>query len=205
MKLLFVHGWSNNAAIWDETANRLPSYDFDRIDFGYFGPEKIVDTDDEPVIAVGHSLGVLWLLTQYSGPLKGLVSIAGFDNFAAHINPTLIQAMQMGLMRRPERTLQDFWQRCGGGPTVDLADANIERLNAGLDALQKWDGRERHLNLNVPILALAARDDQVVHEQMSKAIWEPEILRWVNEGTHSLPLTKPDWCADEIDKFAKNI
>lgn len=205
MTILLVHGWGYDAGVWDAVAEALPGHDIVRADFGYFGEEEIPQGFPEPILAVGHSLGTLWLLTQKEYPLKGFMSIAGFDNFAAHISPQVLKAMQMGLTRNTPRTLRDFWTACGTPSRSDTDKANEARLTQGLHALETWDGTLRLKELKCPIRALAARDDKIVSEEMTKAIWPEENLRWSDTGGHALPQTKPDWCAQEIADFAQSL
>ena len=113
--------------------------------------------------------------------------------------------MQLGLARRPERTLQDFWTACGARPAIDPSLARQEALANGLNGLENWDGRKAHAALNCPILALAASDDKIVSKEMSQTIWQNATLTWIETGGHALPLTNPNWCADEISKFAKHL
>ena len=116
----------------------------------------------DDAIAVGHSLGVLWLLKQGEGRFKALVSIQGFDRFCPHVPPSRVAALKRGLERDPAGTMQAFWRSCGA-PGFALPEAlNVARLDEGLDWLMHWDAREAKEKLECPMLALAARDDAIV-------------------------------------------
>ena len=56
--------------------------------------------------------------------------------------------------------------------------------------------------LACPTLALAARDDAVVPQAMSEAIWGSDTIRWSETGGHVLPLKRPQWCARHVFDFA---
>ena len=54
-------------------------------------------------IAVGHSLGLLWLLEHGGGRFRALVSVQGFDCFCCHVAPSRVAALKRGLEREPAR------------------------------------------------------------------------------------------------------
>ncbi len=69
-----------------------------------------------------------------------------------------------------------------------------------------WDARAKRGALTCPVLALAARDDAIVPEAMTEAIWQEESgapsVIWSEDGGHALPLRRPEWCARHILDFA---
>ena len=84
------------------------------VDLGFLG-RSADGSGDWPAdaIAVGHSLGVLWLLERKPGHFKGLVSIQGFDRFCPHVPPARVAALKRGLARDPGGTMEAFWLSCG--------------------------------------------------------------------------------------------
>ena len=74
----------------------------------------------------------------------------------------------------------------------------------GLAWLGDWDERDRLSSLQVPVLALAAKDDPIVPEEMSRASF-PEgsgiRLDLRDTGGHLLPRSVPSWCAERIHGF----
>jgi pimeloyl-ACP methyl ester carboxylesterase len=58
------------------------------------------------------------------------------------------------------------------------------------------------------VLALFARDDQVVPEALSMRVFEDRegvSVASSADGGHALPLTRPAWCAARIKTFVEAI
>jgi pimeloyl-[acyl-carrier protein] methyl ester esterase len=110
--------------------------------------------------------------------------------------------MRRGLRRDAYQTLQAFWRGCGTEPFASPGALNVGRLDEGLGWLMDWDETETKAKLACPTLALAARDDAVVPQAMSEAIWRSDTIRWSSTGGHVLPLKHPEWCANHVLDFA---
>lgn len=201
MHFVLVHGWGFHAGVWADFAAHLPDAEVTLIDLGFVagGPKGQTEWPEDAV-AVGHSLGLLWLLRQGGGRFRALVSIQGFDCFCCHVAPSRVQALKRGLEREPQATLQAFWRSCGAAGFALPEALNVPRLAEGLDWLMHWDARAVKDGLGRPVLALASRDDAVVPPAMSEAIWK-EIV-WAEDGGHILPLSHPEWCARHVREFA---
>lgn len=203
MHFVLVHGWGFHAGIWTDFAGHLDGADVTLVDLGFVsgGPKGESDWPSD-AIAVGHSLGLLWLLRRGGGKFKGLVSVQGFDCFCCHIASSRVEALKRGLEREPHATLQAFW-RSSGTACFALTDSlNVPRLAEGLDWLTHWDARQAKDGLACPVLALASRDDVIVPPEMSSAIWRDRKLIWSQDGGHVLPLSRPQWCARHVLEFA---
>lgn len=201
--IIFVHGWSFDAHLWDPIIQALHLSQ----EVIFIDPVKtnISKTDLrflENAIVIGHSLGVLWLLKQSAlYHYKGLVSIGGFDCFYRYTDLRVLQAMQLQLNREPLKLIKEF-RAYSGYPLLPLDyQPNIPILKEGLEYLSTWDCQEERKVLSCPILALASEDDQVVPKAMTEAIWNANSLQWSPDGGHVLPLTKSQWCAASIRKF----
>lgn len=213
--MLLVHGWALTSAIWQPLARRLearnPDYRFQRMDFGYFGPQERVAGHFE--IAVGHSLGLLWLLEQTHITFDKIVSLAGFTRFyrdrqfKCGVPSRLLTKMQADLQADMPSLIQKFLQECGGplgSWQVDLENSNFDRLNRGLYALKSWDRREQWNDLAVPAtrrLVIAARSDPVVSAELTSACFSECSIHWLESDSHLLPLAEPDKCASLIQKL----
>src|ERR1700678_1304116 len=93
--LLLIHGWGSDAGFWAPLQSVL---DCDALawDLGFFGhPEQAPLPAGRPVMAVGHSFGVLWLLHHRPAAWRALVSIHGFSCF------TRRETFPVGVAARP--------------------------------------------------------------------------------------------------------
>jgi len=206
MHFVLVHGWGFHAGIWTDVIGHLQGAEITLVDLGFVsgGPKGKADWPSD-AIAVGHSLGLLWLLQHGGGRFRGLVSVQGFDCFCCHIPPSRVAALKRGIEREPHGTLQAFWRSCGAAGFA-LPDAlNVARLDEGLDWLMHWDARKAKDELACPVLALAARDDAIVPASMSEAIWQDVDIKWSQDGGHVLPLRHPRWCARHVLEFADTL
>jgi len=206
MRFVLVHGWGFHAGIFADLISHLDGAETTLIDLGFVsgGPKRDTDWPSD-AIAIGHSLGLLWLLEQGRGRFRGLVSIQGFDCFCCHIAPSRIVALKRGLEREPGGTLQAFWRSCGASGFALPEALNVARLDEGLDWLMHWDAQKVRHELACPALALAARDDAIVPAPMSEAIWEDTGIIWSQDGGHVLPLRHPRWCARHVLEFASAL
>lgn len=211
MHFVFVHGWGFNACLWTGLLGRLADAKVSLIDLGFVagGPEASRDWPSDAItedtIAIGHSLGVLWLLKERRGPFKGLVSVQGFDRYCPHMPHARVAALKRGLARDPGGTLQAFWRACGAPDFAGPEALNVARLNEGLDWLMHWDAEDAKKSLRCPILTLGACDDVIVPPAMSETVWGAETIRWSPDGGHVLPFRHPDWCARHVLEFAHSL
>jgi len=206
MHVVLVHGWGFHAGIWADVVGHLGDADVTLVDLGFVaGGPKGQDDWPEDAIAVGHSLGLLWLLKHGRGRFKALVSIQGFDRFCPHVAPSRVSALKRGLARDPGGTMQAFWRSCGA-PGFALPEMlNVARLDEGLDWLMHWSAESAKADLQCPVLALGSRDDAIVPPAMTSAIWQETRVVWSPDGGHVLPLRHPAWCARNVLEFAHTL
>lgn len=206
MRLVFVHGWGFHAGIWEALIPCLHGHETGVVDLGFCrGGPKALSSLPEDAVYVGHSFGVLWLLRHGPRPMKGLVSIGGFDCFHAHVAPSAIDPIRLGITKNLPAQMQHFWRQCGA-PGFSAIEFDRATLLAGLDWLCKWDGRKDLEALRAPMLALASEDDPIVPAAASRAMWEGRAdLHMRPDGGHALPLTRPEWCAEHIAGFLDGL
>ena len=206
MHFVLVHGWGFNASFWDPLIARLCDATVTRVDLGFVagGPCGMPDWPQD-AIAVGHSLGVLWLLKEGGGRFKSLVSLQGFDRYCPHVPKTRVMALQRGLDRDPAGTMKAFWGSCGVPDFADPAALDVPRLHEGLDWLLHWDAEGLKKSLQCPILSLATQNDLIVPPAMSEAVWGKENVIWLPSGGHALPRSHPDRCAKHVVDFANTV
>jgi pimeloyl-[acyl-carrier protein] methyl ester esterase len=204
--VVLVHGWGYDHHLWDAVITRLdPVLTVKSVDFGFYAAVPPAPTFAEPVIAVGHSLGALWWLTQANIPWRRLLSINGFPRFtetagyAPAVAPRVLARMQTQFARDPAAVLSDFHAHCGGH--APAGTPNIERLAAGLGWLGEWDGRAQLAARRADIFALAGSDDPIVPRAMSTMAFSTQC-ELVETTGHLLPLTHPALCARQIERLA---
>ena len=205
--LLFVHGWAFDASVWAPLRAELRDWPQAAADAGYFGPAHL-PTIDGPVIAIGHSMGVLRLLRGLPADCRGLVSINGFPRFGAApdfdagVPRRMLDRMVKRLSADPTAVLQDFRQRCGDASA--FGEPRLETLGQDLEALRDEDQRGALAALPVPLLILAGQADPIVSAAMTHAAFggRAEDERHDREqGGHLLPVTDASWCARHIAAF----
>lgn len=200
--LVFVHGWAFGPEFWMPLRRELGVREALTLDLGFFGPVNL-SLPVEPFVAVGHSLGLLWLLRHAQDRLAALVSLGGFGRFDAPAGPT--RAMRRGLSRDPAQVINAFHQACAlpaelAPNEATLAKARPEQLAHGLDWLLHWDERAALEAFGRPLLALAAADDAVVPPDLSRASF-PKNLVMLDSGGHAFPASRPALCARHMAPF----
>lgn len=208
MRLVFVHGWGSHAGVWSELMPRLEGHEQVIVDLGFLrGGPKGESAMPPNAVYIGHSFGVMWLLKHGPRPMRGLVSIAGFDCFHKHVPPEVLPTMKEGLRRDPETLMRDFWAMCGMPGEGFEGSLDTGALRGGLDWLASWDVSEERRSLDAPVLALASEGDRVVRKPMTEAAWGggDTDLRWLKTDSHMLPLTHAEWCADQITGFIDGL
>lgn len=206
--VVLVHGWGYDAGIWEAVRARLDSaLSVETLDLGYFGQPK-VGMGGTAGLAVGHSLGALWWLTQQDIPWCRLLMINGFPRFTATddypgVVPRVLDRMRQQFERDPAAVLADFHGRCGSpGP---VAGADAARLADGLAQLAELDRRAALSARVQDIFALAGTDDPIVPRVMSDAafaVLPAGHCEYVAAPGHCLPLTHPGLCAQWIERLA---
>ncbi|MTJ80984.1 MAG: alpha/beta hydrolase [Telmatospirillum sp.] len=224
--LLLVHGWGFDATFWDPLRDALAGPDGIETlawNLGFRGvPSMPVPPPGRPLVAVGHSLGFLWLLTQcpretlgrpsngpWGRPWDRLVAINGFprftaaSDFPAGVAPRLLDRMIARFDQAPREVYRDFMVRCGSGePGCDGLDP--PRLMEGLRGLRHWDGRGRMAGLGEVSLVLAGTHDPIVPEPMSRAAFPARDIAW-HDGGHLLPSQDPVWCAGHLRRLCLTL
>lgn len=203
-QVVLVHGWGYDASIWDAVRARLdPALAVATMDLGFYGHEK-VGGGGAARLAVGHSLGALWWLTQAPNAWQRLLCINGFPRFteAADYAPAIalrmLARMQQQFSRDPATVLADFHARCGGHAPAGMP--NIERLAVGLGWLAQWDGRATLAARRADVFALASMHDPIVPAAMSAMAFGQ--VESIDAAGHLLPLTHPELCAQWIERLA---
>jgi len=196
MRLLFLHGWGLDSTLWDGVRAALPEHEAVAWDRGYFGPPS-TELVDEPVLAVGHSLGAM-LLAGMPG-IVGLVAVNGFDRFVGEdaVPPRVVERMRRRFAEAPEDVLADFRNRIGAPPAPPHIE--VETLADDLTVLAQTDA---HPTGGRRTLVLHGGADPLLPEPMREAVFAGTPRETLADAGHLLPLTHPQWVADRIRAFA---
>lgn len=210
--LLLVHGWGFSASFWQKMQDNLPYdvtvYGFD-LDFIEDEAKQVVDlqailAEQENIVAVGHSLGFLYLLQHF--PLKfrhyiGINSFARFsrsEDFTSGISTRVLDRMAKGLEKDGQKVLKDFYQQCGCSVPV-LSKVNLESLRKGLEILKSGDERQSIPVIKDRLTIIASIQDPVVSAEMTRDSFENNVtIHWIKDNQHVLPLTHSEQCAELI-------
>ncbi|MBB2201696.1 alpha/beta fold hydrolase [Gluconacetobacter tumulisoli] len=211
---MFVHGWGFTPDFWAPVRSALDRTDGIDLDFGFFGPERMTARPSRPFVAVGHSLGALWLLRRRPEGCAGMVLINGFARFSAAVDfpagvpPRVVGRMIQGLDQNADDVVLTFRRRAG--IAADLpGPAQAERLAAGLAILRDEDARPALADAAIgrtmpPLAILAGGNDPIVTAEMTRACFSTRVpIEWVAEGGHLLPLTHPAICAAAISGMTR--
>lgn len=204
---LFAHGWGFDATLWDAVRDALPDADTAVVEHGYLG--AIPRQPDIPpgAILVGHSAGVLDLLSDLPPDCGGLVAINGFSRFTAAadfphgVADRVLQRMLGRLALDPRVTVAEFRARCGSEAAV-CGSLHLGRLREGLDALRARDLRGSLRRPGLRLLALAGANDPIVPPSLTRDCFEAADTIWHPASGHLLPSMEPGWCADRLRAFA---
>jgi pimeloyl-[acyl-carrier protein] methyl ester esterase len=207
MILLLVHGWGFDQTFWRPLQAALGDLDSVAWDLGYHGhPSRPPLPAGRPIVAVGHSFGLLWLLHERPVAWHALASINGFPcftrrrDFPAGVAPRLLERMIGRLGQAPDVVYREFMQRCGVAAPQD-GDLDAAALAQGLTALAEWDARGAGHGVD---LALAGQHDPIAPAALTAAAFEARCIEW-RDGGHLLPLDAPDWCARHLRRMVGRL
>ncbi|CUW47041.1 alpha/beta fold hydrolase [Novacetimonas hansenii] len=210
LPLVFVHGWAFGPEIWDQIRAARPNHTCQMLDFGYFSSVAQTETPQRPFIAIGHSLGALWLLSTMPQHCRGMVLINGFarftasDDFPHGVPPRLLTRMARKLATAPDDTVRDFRQKAG----TDLplpGPSHPQRLHDGLHQLLTLDARQDMRMAHCPVSCIAGTGDPIAPPPLTQGSFAPATTIEWHDGGHLLPLTHPDACLQAIDHMMKRM
>lgn len=219
---VFVHGWACGPEIWQPLQATLGWQAYHSLDLGYFTPsptekglvaaEFLAHQNKQPKLFICHSLGCLWVLSHCVVPEGSrIVAINAFGRFAAAQDFTqgvplrVLGRMQAGLARNAAQGVNAFRARCGV-PDIGPESCNVPALQAGLALLAQGDVRANlpELVQQKALLVLAGSQDPIVPPAMTQAAFPADVAcHWQAQAGHMLPLTHPEFCAEQIKTFLR--
>lgn len=220
MNLVFVHGWGCDAGVWNSLKILLAEYQHQSLDLGFFDITQSNDfKSNSPFILIAHSYGLMAFFKYYylqkSEFLEGIVVLNSFgcfaqkQDFSCGIPMRQLEIMKRRLVESPKDVLNTFWQKiqlaeCDQS-RLNQATPNIGKLLQGLQDLMQYDIRHDIAMLNIPMLAIAAKDDQLVSPQMTKDSLPSAIFEVYDSGGHSSGLNNIETTATQIKQFINTI
>lgn len=197
--IVAVHGWGFGAGFWLPLVDAIRDAEVVTLDLGFRGRLHMpaLSDDGRRRIALGHSLGALWLLTERPFRWDAFVGVNAFARFADCVAPRILDRMVKRLGTDPEGTVADFLALCGSSDHPARLDP--VRLEEGLQWLRDRDARGALDSDPAPALILAARKDPLVPPD--RLGFPDGIIRWHDTGGHLLPQTEPAWCVAAIEEF----
>ncbi len=211
MHFVLVHGWGFHAGLWDGVVSHLPDSDVTLVDLGFIaggprGAERLAGGRhcrrplSRPAVAACAGQGAA---SGRWSAFRALTASAATSRSRG--SPPCGVALRATQTQR----LPPSGAPAGRATFAPTEAPNVARLDEGLDWLMRWDARDTKARLACPVLALAARDDAIVPEAMTEAIWQHAAgacsVIWSQDGGHVLPLRRPDWCARHVLEFAHAI
>ncbi len=127
------------------------------------------------------------------------------------------RALQKQFARSPQEALTGFHRLCAGASLAEAVLAeriqrsmmmDREMLAGELRALDQLDLRPRLGQLQAPLLLLHGACDAVIPASASERVAEqaPRAVRRVHATAgHNLPITHPDWVAEQILDFLHHL
>lgn len=201
-QFVFVHGWGMSPNFWDPLIGCLPEAEMYKVDLGFIGEQQSLSGDAaEDAVYVTHSLGTVWALKNRPANIKALVAINGFGCFKNFADERVLRAMKTRLKKYPKAQMRDFWEMSDLPASDNL---NVERLKEGLEWLASWDFVQMLTTLKCPVLALAGCEDPILPMTEMKKEWDGFDLHLREGGSHALPVSDPQWCANHIKEFLRN-
>jgi pimeloyl-[acyl-carrier protein] methyl ester esterase len=180
--LVFCHGFSYSPTYWDNLLPLLPEFTIHHMDLGYYG-DPIIPDIKEPVIGIGHSLGLIKLMQQ-NYQFKALIGLNGFVNFLGsdpHIHKRRVlelDTFELLICTSPSLALKFFHNRCG--VSLDHDPPNKERLLSDLDLLRQ--------SFPIPpnLTVLATQDDIVCPPEITYNNFGSTEIHMLKSGGHGL-------------------
>lgn len=210
LKLLLMHGWGLDGAIWRNLAVRLSDCDIAIDDRGYFGA-PVAPVIDAPCVVLAHSFGAMRALMAPPPAMRGLIAINGFDRFTSRdhqpgVARRLIDRMIDRFGSSPKAVLTEFRQRCGWRDPAPHCDADL--LLRDLQSLRDDDASGISAALCVPVLSLQGAHDAILPEPLRATVFSTatDVTRLTHaEAGHLLPMERPQWCASAIREFVERL
>ncbi|HMO50122.1 MAG TPA: alpha/beta fold hydrolase [Kiritimatiellia bacterium] len=215
MTVHLISGWSFPAMALQPLAEALAPWPTRRYDAAQDTSRIPVEADD---LLIGWSLGGLNIMARRYARAscgRGIVLIGSTARFCrasdydAGVEPSALRSMRSALRRgRRDMMLTHFYEQAGfqNPQSWCLAASGIddETLDNGLRELEELDARDDLRDGSTPALILHGEHDRII--PVAAAHWlarelSQAAVRIHPAAGHDLPLTHPDWVAEQIRDY----
>ena len=227
ISLVFFHGWGFDSGFWVNLSKYFRKFQLYFFDRDYFSRSKLINPNitmltENDWIAITHSYGLVILLElieehpKIKKKLKGVISISGFVHFTKDENnpygttKTSLETMIRQFSLEPIPVLKSFYRSCNFRDNAYSSSIKEIRASA-LDELKKLISVNKTSslkNLNIPVLFLAALDDEIVSFNISlsmqKGLFKAKF-KTIEKAGHALGYTESEWCYENINSFVRGI
>lgn len=208
---LFCHGFGFDKTFWRNLSPYFKDEKVSLLDLGYFGKKQHIDiVENEEIIAIGHSLGFIKLLSLYP-KINYLVGLNCFGNFLG-FNKILhnkrckeLTLLKNGFIKSPEITLKKFYKNCGAFELIKEIDFTKMQLNYFMQDLALL---ENNFKMRADkMLIICAQNDIIVPPILIKDnfsnILNSKIVIYPT-GEHMLGFKKAKRIFEDIINFINN-
>lgn len=160
-RYIFCHGWGFDQEYWKDLSRYFSP------DECVFNGENLVKDKAVEYIGIGHSLGLIKLITldirfKAIVGIQGFVNFLGSNDFFRRKREILLRAMKRDFEIDSQKTLNNFYKKCG---ILSQSKGDKILLRKELDLLS----RSFKIPRNIPILVIGAEDDPIVPPDL---IWD---------------------------------
>ncbi|MFK7973576.1 MAG: hypothetical protein AB8B66_01750 [Rickettsiaceae bacterium] len=209
---IFCHGFGFSSQFWHSLLSYFHHEQTYCIDLGYFGPNKLITSNNSQnnveYIGVGHSLGLIKLIQsginfKYLIGLNSFINFLGHDKNLQHIRYREYNFFKKSLTIDPERTLSNFYNRCGLiSHYENLSNLNLSLLLKDLELMTQ----SVTIKQNCYTLIINSLDDKIVPPVLTNDNFTdiPNIgIHRMIKGKHALGFLQPAKIYQKIQRFIR--
>lgn len=221
MKLILLHGWSQNKEVWNTIISKISNYKTLAIDLPGFGEEKIINpnwgvseyTDwvinkiknYKQVILIGHSFGgriATEIASKRPKWLKGIV-LSGSPSI---YRPTFKIRLKILIFKMGKHILSNNLKE--SLLPIDLKNAVSKNLETTFRKVVIYDQTRQLKNINIPTLLIWGNYDKIVSIKIAGEIHglvKNSELKIIASAGHNSFMDNPHLFSGYVKKFIEKI
>lgn len=206
---IFCHGFGFDHDFWNNLVPYFAQEKYTYLDHEYLNkPTSFISENQEQIIGIGHSLGLLKLLQFYKNfdcliGLNGFVNFLGNDLYLKNKRYLELELLKQHLIKNPIATLRAFYNRCGIPSFINKINKEELNLDLMLSELELLT-----LNLtppaSTPMLIITSKNDEIVPVEVvyDNFLPYPNAKLVVTDcGQHGLGFLEEHYVYKEIMSF----